>query len=79
MLEAVRDGVIIFVRNMPLLGALVLTIWVPGNIALNYAAPQTEGEISPLADFWYPVIIDGVFGPLALGGRGLCTSRAVAE
>ncbi len=67
MLEAIGQGLALWLRNIPLLSALVLTVWLPGNIALNYVAFLNPTEELVGSDFWLPSVIDSIFGPLSLG------------
>ena len=67
MLDAVGRGLLLWLRNIPLLSTLVLTVWLPGNALINYVAfaSQTE-EMQPI-DLWLPMLIDTFCAPLSLG------------
>ncbi len=67
MLEASGRGLLLWLRNIPLLSALVLTVWLPGNIALNYFEYSNPSDDIQASDFWIPSLIDSIFGPLSLG------------
>ena len=67
MFEAIGRAMMLWLRNIPLLSALVLTVWLPGNIALNYAAARSSTELNATADFWLPSLIECIFGPISLG------------
>ncbi|MEO8496501.1 MAG: hypothetical protein ABI614_15640 [Planctomycetota bacterium] len=67
MYEAIGRGLTLWLRNIPLLSALILTVWLPCNIATNYMASQSEAESLAWSDFWLPMWIDSIFGPLCIG------------
>ncbi|MBP86960.1 MAG: hypothetical protein CMJ64_09615 [Planctomycetaceae bacterium] len=66
MLEAIANGFMLWLRNLPLLSALVLTVWLPSNILLNYAISQADAD-SPATEYWIPIGLEALFGPLCLG------------
>lgn len=67
MLEAIGTGLMLWLRNIPLFNSLVLTVWLPGNIAINYVAAKFPIETITWYDFWLPIGIELIFGPLCLG------------
>lgn len=64
MLAAIRDGLRLWGNNMPLLSALVLTFWLPGNILLDYFVANSTDETEILFQFQFPSLFEGVFGPI---------------
>ncbi|MCB9941759.1 MAG: hypothetical protein H6823_26275 [Planctomycetaceae bacterium] len=67
MYEAIGRGLTLWARNIPLLSAITLTVWLPGNIAINYVASQSDSDTVTPADFWLPTGIETIFGPLCVG------------
>lgn len=67
MYEAIGRGLTLWLRNIPLLSALMLTVWLPGNAAITYMALQSDPDSVTPADFWVPTGIDTIFGPLCVG------------
>ena len=67
MLDAVGSGIRLWAQNIPLLGALVLTIWLPGNLWLTYLSATAEGELSLGDEIRAPVFLEAVFGPIYSG------------
>lgn len=53
-------------RHMGLLAAIVLTVWLPGNILANYIAYNVEG-VSELGLLNLTLSIEGIFGPIYIG------------
>jgi len=66
MFAAIGTGLTLWVRNIPLLSALVLTVWLPGNVVLNWIAWQSQTESLTWSDFWLPMGIDSIFGPISV-------------
>lgn len=53
-------------QNPWLFTAIVLTVWLPGNILINYVAYNLEGASETLY-LKLPMWIEGIFGPIYIG------------
>lgn len=53
-------------QNLWLFTAIILTVWLPGNILINYLAYNLEGASESLY-FKLPMWIEGIFGPIYIG------------
>ena len=53
-------------RHIGLFAAIILTVWLPGNILLNYVAYNVEG-LSDMGFLKLTMWIEGIFGPLYIG------------
>lgn len=55
-------------RNLPLLVAIVFTVWIPGNLFANYLYYSTEGEDAAMGAYMRTgSLIEAFFGPLVMG------------
>lgn len=66
MIEKFSEAFSILRNNLGLFSAIILTVWLPGNILLNYFLYNVEG-IHELAIIKYSLYIEGIFGPLYIG------------
>jgi hypothetical protein len=64
LLEAFR----LLFSNLGLLAAIILTVWLPGNIVINYAAYNMQEPDNPFATMRFNNFIEGAFGPIYVGG-----------
>lgn len=82
--EALR----IFGQHIKLFAAMILTVWLPGNIVANYIAYNVEG-VSDFGIFKLTMLIDAIFSPIYSGaiifalfqiksGRTVTYSQAMA-
>ena len=53
--------------NLPLIAAILLTVWLPGNLLLSYLAFFGPGPDSTVSVMRATMYIEGIFGPLYLG------------
>lgn len=53
-------------QNLRLFTAIILTVWLPGNILVNYVAYNLEGASDTLY-LKLPMWIEGIFGPIYIG------------
>lgn len=60
--------------NLPLFSLIVLTIWIPGNLLVGYAA-QHGGADPAVSHFKLNSLIEGVFGPIYGGALIYALSR----
>ena len=61
--EAVR----ILCANLALLGAIILTIWLPGNLLTNYLTFEVFGEDDLAKTIRVTLWIERIFGPIYIG------------
>lgn len=75
MFRKLGEAVIILRRRWLLFSAIILTIWLPGNLLvsfLNYHVfPDEEGLKAIRATMW----IEGIFGPVYIGAMVYALSR----
>lgn len=53
-------------RHLGLFTAIILTVWLPGNIVINYIAYNVEG-VSDVGLIRLAMWIEGIFGPIYIG------------
>ena len=58
----------LLVSNLGVIGPLVLTVWLPGNLLINYLDYHGAGGEDPLATVRLKMITEGVFGPIYVAG-----------
>jgi hypothetical protein len=63
LLEAFR----LLLTNLGLFAALILTVWLPGNLAIEFFASRTQNADNPFAVMRLNNVIEGVFGPIYVG------------
>ncbi len=61
--RALREAMALFVGNFALIAGVVLTVWLPGNLLVNYLTFYVFDENS-FAPIRVVLLIEGVFGPL---------------
>ena len=66
MLNAISRGFKLWVANLPLLVALVWTVWLPGNLLQVWISYSYDEGIAQQAELRLPMFIEGLFGPLYL-------------
>ena len=66
MIERFREATILLGRNIKLFSAIILTIWLPANIIINFIYYNIEG-ISELTMLRLPMLIEGFLGPIYIG------------
>lgn len=67
MFEAIGTGLTLWVRNIPLLSAIVLTIWLPANAVSSWLASQSQSELAVWPEFWLAMGIGTIFSPICTG------------
>lgn len=68
MLEKCGETFRLLVSNLTLFSLLIMTVWLPGNLLINYLDHLGAVEMDTGAFARAKSIIDGVFGPIYAGG-----------
>jgi hypothetical protein len=77
MFQKIGESIGLLTSNLMLFGLIVLTVWLPGNLLINYVAyhvPLSESQaiLGPMRmNMW----IEGIFGPIYLGAMIYVLSR----
>jgi len=58
-------------RHIGLFAAMILTVWLPGNIVITYLAYSVEG-LSNMGYLALVMVIQGTFGPIYIGALVYC-------
>jgi hypothetical protein len=66
MITKFSEAFRLFRQNLRLFTAIILTVWLPGNILVNYVAYNLDGTSDTLL-FKLPMWIEGIFGPVYVG------------
>jgi hypothetical protein len=66
MINKFSEAIAILWRNLGLFTAIVLTVWLPGNILVNFVA-YNYVEVSDLGIMKLTMWIEGIFGPIYIG------------
>src|SRR5207253_1556100 len=53
--------------NLPLAGAVVLTVWVPINVFIEFAIAESKNPDNPLPFMQLNNVMEAIFGPLVSG------------
>lgn len=66
MKDKFKEALILLKNNLWLLAAIILTVWLPGNILLNVII-YNNPDISIVGIIQLPMMIEGIFSPLYIG------------
>jgi len=66
MLARFSEALLILWHHIRLFAAIILTVWLPGNILANYIAYNVKGA-SDIGVLKLTMLIEGVFGPIYIG------------
>ena len=66
MLARFSQAIRLLKNNLGLFSAIILTVWLPGNMLANYVAYNVEGA-SDFGVLKLTLLIEGLFGPLYIG------------
>ena len=66
MIDKFAEAVALLWRNLGLFTAIILTVWLPGNILINYVA-YNYPDLSPIGFMMLAMWIEGIFGPIYIG------------
>jgi hypothetical protein len=78
MFQKIGESIGLLKSNLMLFGLIVLTVWLPGNLLINYYVayyiPQSETQAA-LAPIRMSMWIEGIFGPIYIGAMIYALSR----
>ena len=66
MLARFSEALRILGHHIRLFAAIILTVWLPGNILANYIAYNVKGA-SDMSVLKLTMLIEGIFGPIYIG------------
>ena len=75
MLDKFREAISLFSSNIRLFSLIILTIWLPGNIIINYLDYYVFYEEDFIGLMRTISFIEGVFGPIYIGALIYALSR----
>jgi hypothetical protein len=75
LLEKLAEAFRLLISNLGLFAALILTVWLPGNLVVNYIAYHGQDSENPLAMMRLNNLIETVFGPIYTGGMIFALAR----
>ncbi len=67
MFSKLGEAISLLIRHFGLIAAVVLTVWLPGNLLIgyiNFFLPAPENELNA---FRAAMFIEGIFGPIYIG------------
>lgn len=67
MLDKFREAISLFISNITLFSLIILTIWLPGNIIINYLDYYVFYEEDFIGLMRIISLIEGLFGPIYIG------------
>ncbi len=66
MVKKFSEALSLLWNNLGLFTAIVLTVWLPGNILINFVAHNYYAEVS-IGSMMLPMWVGGIFGPIHIG------------
>jgi hypothetical protein len=75
MIDKFREAIRLLSSNIGLFSLIVLTVWLPGNIIVNYFNYYVFYEEEFLGLMRFTMMIEGIFGPLYIGALIYALSR----
>lgn len=69
MIDRFSEAVHLLARHLALFAAIVLTVWLPGNLVLNFVAYNWAAG-RELGAIRLKMWIEGIFGPIYIGALG---------
>ena len=67
MFRKLGEAVIILRRSWLLFSGIILTVWLPGNLLVNYLAYYVFPDLGALKQARATMWIEGIFGPVYIG------------
>jgi hypothetical protein len=67
LFEKLFEAARLLFSNLGLFAALILTVWLPGNLAIEYIASRAQNSENPFALMRLNNFVEGVFGPIYVG------------
>ena len=65
-MNSVSQGLRLWIRKLPIIAALVLTVWIPGNAFLVVTTYVLGDSMSESMAFRLPMLVEGVIGHLSV-------------
>ncbi len=67
MLNKFSEAIRLLLANPILFSSIILTIWLPGNLLLNYLTFNVFGGEEILRQVQITMLIESIFGPIYIG------------
>jgi hypothetical protein len=75
MFRKLWEAVIILRRSWLLFSGIILTVWLPGSLLVNYLAYYVFPDLEALKQVRATMWIEGIFGPVYIGAMVYALSR----
>ena len=75
MLDKFSEAIRLLFANAILFSSIILTIWLPGNLLVNYLTYNLFGGEEILRQVRIMMLIEGIFGPIYIAAMIHALSR----